>query len=100
MPVVNDVAGFPNFEVQFSKDGAVNTPSDLDDAVGFVKDKGLTDLFAFSHGWNNDMDDARALVANFFAKVRNVLDAGAVAGLGGRTFGVLTVLWPSKKFAE
>ena len=69
-------------------------------AAGFVKDKGLTDLFVMSHGWNNDMDEARTLYANFFAAVRRVYDGGASSKLKGRNFELLAVLWPSKKFAE
>src|SRR5262249_38142318 len=57
-------------------------------------------LFVFSHGWNNDMDEARALNQNFFGRVKAVLDGGGVQGLGGRVFAVATILWPFKKFAD
>lgn len=100
MPVAQDVAGFSCYEVQFTKDGGVNTAADLDGAAAFVKDKGLTDLFVISHGWNNDLADARALYANFFAKIGGILGGGHVPDVDGRTFGVLAVLWPSKKFAD
>ena len=100
MPSVNDVAGFPCYEVQFTKNGEINDPADLDGAVKFVADKKITDLFVISHGWNDDMDEARTLYANFFAKVRDVRAGGRVAGLDGRTFGVLSILWPSKRFAD
>jgi predicted MPP superfamily phosphohydrolase len=100
MPAVNDVAGFPCFEVQFTKSGALIDDDELDRADAFVADRGITDLFVISHGWNNDMREARELYAKFLGKVRDVRAAGHVAGLGGRTIGVLAVLWPSKKFAE
>jgi hypothetical protein len=93
--------GFPCIEVQFDKAGAVFSPADpAPQAAELVARNGLTDLFVFSHGWNNDMADARALYTKFFRQARAVLDAGAVPGLAGRAFGILAVLWPSKKFAE
>jgi hypothetical protein len=93
--------GFPCFEVQFDKAGAIFSPNDAaGQAAEFVTRNGLTDLFVFSHGWNNDMADARALYTKFFRQVRAEFDAGRVPGLTGRVFGILAVLWPSKKFAE
>jgi hypothetical protein len=97
MPPVANLSGFPCFEVEFRKDATLVNPGDQQAAAQFVKDQALTDLFVFSHGWNNDMNDARALYRNFFAKVR---DQRTNAGVDGRQFGVLAILWPSKKFAD
>ncbi|HMB06296.1 MAG TPA: hypothetical protein VKP69_21505 [Isosphaeraceae bacterium] len=94
-----DVSGFPYLEVQFDKDGNIFGPDDGPKAADFVAENGLTDLFVPSHGWNNDMQEARDLYRNFFASVRAVLDHEFPA-LSGRRFGVLAVLWPSKKFAD
>src|SRR3954464_10140481 len=69
-----DVSGFPLVEMQFDKNGNAFGPTDGAAAAGFVADNGLTDLFVFSHGWNNDMQDARALYRLFFADLRTVLD--------------------------
>jgi hypothetical protein len=101
MPVVPDVAGFPSFEIEFTKTGDIDHPGDIDRVVGWCKDRGLSDLCVFAHGWNNDMHDARQLIASFFATVRDVRsgDAKLKKTLAGRKFGVLAVLWPSKKFA-
>ena len=60
----------------------------------------VTDLLVIAHGWNNDMDDARALYRRFFERVRAELDAGRVPAAAGRSYAVLGVLWPSKKFAD
>jgi hypothetical protein len=46
------------------------------------------------------MADARALYELLFQSVRSVLDAGHVGGLDGRTFAILGLFWPSKKFAD
>ena len=100
MPVVANLSGFPCYEVQFKKDGSMNDGADLDGPVAFIKDKEITDLFVISHGWNNDMKDARALYKNFFAVMRKALDGGQAPLEKGRKFGVLAILWPSKRFTE
>ena len=40
----------------------------------------VTDVVVISHGWNNDMDEARRLYRNLFAS----MDAVRAAGLAGR----------------
>ena len=66
----------------------------------FVAQGTVTDLFLISHGWNNDMAEARDLYCHFFARVREVMDGHSVPGINARKFAILAVLWPSKKFAE
>jgi len=98
---MKDVGGFPDFEIEFNKDAQLVDAGQEAELLTFLDEKkGATDLFVFSHGWNNDMDEARDLNQNFFGRVRAVLDGGGVQGLGGRKFAVATVLWPSKKFAD
>ena len=46
------------------------------------------------------MSDARKLYAKFLACLRDVLDGKPVAGIAGRSFAVMAVLWPSMKFAD
>ena len=54
-----------------------------------------------SHGWNNDMSDARDLYARFLAAVRaRARQSAACRGLRRGPFAVMAVLWPSKKFAD
>jgi len=95
-----ELSGFPYFEVQFTKDGKVHDPAEAQKVVDFAGGGGVTDLFVIAHGWNNDMADARSLYAGFFARLRQEVDAARVPGAAGRQFGVLGILWPSKKFAE
>ena len=97
MPPVAALSGFPCFEVEFRKDATLVNPGDEQGEAQFVKDQNLTDLFVFSHGWNNDMEDARKLYRDFFARVR---DQRTNAGVDGRQFGAFTILWPSKKFSD
>jgi hypothetical protein len=97
---MSTVAGFPYCEVEFTADGAVHDGDQviaLNETVGRER---ATDLIVMSHGWNNDMADARDLYKRFLGSVRDMLGQRAVASAAGRAFAVLAVLWPSKKFAE
>ncbi len=94
------LAEFPYFEVQFDRDGQVHDRAEVSALIDFLDQGTVTDLFVMAHGWNNDMADARALYANFFGRVRELIDAGHGQGLETRNGAVLGVLWPSKKFAD
>jgi hypothetical protein len=97
---MGDIAGFPNFEIEFNKDGAAHDPNAIKAVLDFLDQGTVTDLFVVSHGWNNDMAEARDLYRQFFARVREVMDGHFVPGIDTRKFAVIGVLWPSKKFAE
>jgi hypothetical protein len=97
---MSDLRGFPYFEVEFNKTGKIFDPDQVKALTDYLAQGGATDLFVISHGWNNDMADARDLYDRFFTCVRKVLDSGDVAGLGKRKFAIMAVLWPSAKFAE
>ena len=60
---MQQLAGFPYFEVQFTREGRVHDRAEADALLDFVGQGGVTDLFVLAHGWNNDMADARALYA-------------------------------------
>ncbi|WP_204376103.1 hypothetical protein, partial [Hymenobacter coccineus] len=91
---------FPYFPVEFTKDGQVFDPGQVDELLAGLRAQGPTDLLVLAHGWNNDMADARDLYDRLLAQLRLVLAGGAVPALAGRTFAALGVLWPSKKFAD
>src|SRR5882757_9209205 len=96
---MKEISKFPYFEIQFTKDGGISDQIEVKQAAdGILKNK-ITDLFAFSHGWNNDMDEARKLYRDFFASMRVVMEKKA-GKLTGRKFAVLGILWPSKKFTD
>ena len=92
---MDTIAGFPYFPIQFSKDGAPNVPQR--DAVIDGLPGDVTDLYVASHGWNNDMAEAKQLYDGIFAKLRDSL-AGSPAA--AKKIAVVGVFWPSKKFAE
>lgn len=91
---------FPYFEVQFTKDGAVNDQAEVDQLLDFLGQGTVSDVFVVCHGWNNDMNEARVLYQNLFARVRDEVEGDRPAGIGSRKFAVFGVLWPSKKFAD
>src|SRR5260221_3719248 len=92
---------FDYFEVEFTKDGAIAQRQQVSDLIHLLHATGTTtDLFVISHGWNNDMNDARQLYVTFFGFLKAQLGSGKFANLKQRKFTVLGVLWPSKKFAD
>lgn len=92
---------FPYFPIQFDKKAKVIAPGDSA-LRALLKDpaRKTTDLIVISHGWNNDMVEAEALYTELLTNVANLLEEGKMPGLAGRSFAVLGVLWPSKKFAD
>jgi hypothetical protein len=97
---MKNLKGFPYFEVEFNKDGTVHDQNQAKALMDFLGQGSVSDLFVISHGWNNDMADARDLYSRFFECMRAVINLGTVGGISTRNFAVLAVLWPSKKFAE
>lgn len=97
---MQEIAGFPFFEVEFTKDGEVFNQSQVDDLLAAVGGGTITDLFVISHGWNNDKKDARDLYQEFFARVREAINTGTLPGALGRGFAVAGIYWPSKRFAD
>ncbi|MEX2223951.1 MAG: hypothetical protein WEG40_19335 [Candidatus Rokuibacteriota bacterium] len=94
--------GFPCFEIEFDIDGRLVDAKQASETTAFITSPaaGVTDAIAISHGWNNNMDEARRLYADFFANFRARLDKGAIMAPASRTFAVVAVLWPSKKFED
>ena len=97
---MNSIAGFPYFEIQFNKAGEACVASEVEALLAYLQQNPVSDLFVMSHGWLTDMQGARSLYTRFFEQVRSVLDGNKVASLGTRSYVVLGVLWPSKKFTD
>ena len=93
-------SGFPCFEVRYDKKGAPVDRGEVDALRAGLKAEAPTDVLVMSHGWNNDMAEARELYARLCASLREVLSSGAVPGADARKFLLVAVLWPSKKFAD
>lgn len=93
-----DVAGLPYIEVEFRKDATLVDPHVTDRVAEMIRTRGVRDLLVLSHGWNNDMAEARRLYAGLLAHIAAI--APTIPALAGRPLGVLAVLWPSKRFTE
>lgn len=89
---------FPILDIEFTKDGTLFDPAQLQAANAAVAN--ASDVIVIAHGWNNDMADARQLYANFFGQARAMLDSEDFADLRQRRFVALQVFWPSKKFTD
>jgi len=87
---------FSLFEVEFNKDGTVHDQNQAKALMDFLGQGSVSDLFVISHGWNNDMADARGLYSRFFECMRAVINLGTVGGISTRNFAVLAVLWPQR----
>jgi hypothetical protein len=87
---------YPYFQVQFTKDGGVFTPAEVDALVGGVTAAAdvPTDLLLMCHGWNNNIDDATSLYSGLAAAIKPQVDADPV--LKDRRFAICGVLWPRK----
>src|SRR5215210_4128730 len=94
------ISGFPYFEVQFNKEGGIHDEDEVTQILNFLPEGNITDLFVISHGWNNNMEEARSLYKNFFALIRTEVNNNRLPGIEQRKFAVLGILWPSMKFAE
>src|SRR6266446_10562462 len=86
---MDKIAGIPYSQVHFDKNGAL--------AEKFTLPPSLTDLFVISHGWNNDEPEAHDLYRGIFESFVAVLQP---SDAGGRQFGILGIIWPSKRFDE
>ena len=58
-------------EVEFTKDGAVHDGAQVDALINGLP--GVTDLIVLSHGWNNDMKEARELYDELLGNVEKLL---------------------------
>jgi hypothetical protein len=90
MPTLSE---FPYFPIEFTKDGAVHQRAEVDALLAFLPKDATTDLLVLSHGWNNDMAEAKTLYECLLKRLRSFAPKN-------RKYAVLGVLWPSKKFAD
>ena len=90
------LSDFPFWILEFDKDG--NALPSVATFLSEVPAAGLTDLYIFSHGWNNDRATALDLYTRFYAAMRGVLDDASVNKVEGKKIGVAGVIWPSILF--
>jgi hypothetical protein len=92
--MTDSIAGLPFWEIRFDADGDPDVAG-RDALLAEVPASGVTDLFVFSHGWNNDPAVARRLYNGFFGLLAGQLgDASATRPI---TAGLAGVVWPSRR---
>lgn len=89
------VAGFPFWEAAFDENGKLRDSGAMDRAIAEIAGSKLTDLFIFSHGWNNDRNMAHVLYDGFFQQVRKLIDDPGFPKKRPANCGVMGVFWPS-----
>ena len=90
------LSGFPFWLLAFEKDGQPTDAGAIDRMVSEVATGNFTDLFVFSHGWNNDRSAALSLYARFFEQVGKVIsDTTLTKKRPDARLGVAGVVWPS-----
>lgn len=98
--LMQHIDNIPFFEIEFDKEGQLHTPAALDETADFLKANAITDLLVMSHGWNNDIADARDLYRRFFAQAANLIRDHKAPNLAQRKLAILGIYWPSKKFTD
>jgi pimeloyl-ACP methyl ester carboxylesterase len=99
--MLTQYGGFPAFDVLYDVGGHLVDPATESDATAYFgtgAGNSVSDLFLISHGWNNDISEARQLYHNFFNAF--AFAPSSLRTKGGKTFGVLAIFWPSKRFAD
>jgi hypothetical protein len=91
---------YPAFDLMYDTTGHLVDPIAQTALTDWLAHDGkpTTDLVLISHGWNNDISEARQLYADFFAASSQVQASQKVAI--DRTFAISAIFWPSKKFAD
>jgi len=92
--MAQDLEGFPFWLITFDKRGNPEDAAAIDGLIAELGSQRITDLFIFSHGWNNDRTAALTLYKRFFGEVRKVLEANPAKDTNAR-LGVAGIVWPS-----
>src|SRR5262245_38560797 len=87
---------FPFWKLKFDKDGNPADAPAIETFVSDVKTLGITDLFIFSHGWNNDENASSLLYRSFFGEVGKLMSNPAITKKNpAAKIGIAGVVWPS-----
>lgn len=93
---MESIGDFPFWILWFDAEGRPQDRPAIDRLVNTeLATFGVTDLFIFSHGWNNDQDAARSLYTRFFEEMDDLLKSGNVQLKPGVKIGTAGVYWPS-----
>jgi hypothetical protein len=85
------IAGLPYYELTYDATGTLTDDGGLAAALAAG---GITDVFVFSHGWNDSVQSARSLYQGMFTMIAGMI--GPVL----KTSAAVGVLWPSLLFPD
>jgi hypothetical protein len=86
----------PTWVLRFDKNGACTSPATRALLLDLVKQGGHSDIILFSHGWNNDFDDATDMYARFLREFEaRVKDRPVARNPSSFTPLFVGVTWPS-----
>jgi hypothetical protein len=95
--MTDSIAGLPFWDLVFDAEGDTDGAS-ADALIAEVKTRSVTDLYVFSHGWNNERRTARRLYDAFFGLLAAQL--AATAADPAVTAGLAGVFWPAKRWSD
>jgi hypothetical protein len=95
--MTDSIAGLPFWDLVFDAEGDTDGAS-ADALIAEVKTRSVTDLYVFSHGWNNERRTARRLYEAFFGLLAAQLAATAAGP--AVTAGLAGVFWPAKRWSD
>ena len=81
----------PLYMLPFDKEGRVQAPRTREHALRALESDAYTDVFFFSHGWNNDWEAATEKYEHF---ITGFIDSASEADAARRSL-LLGVFWPS-----
>jgi len=81
----------PYWELTFDADGDVDQ-GERDRLLSEVRQRGVSDLIVFSHGWNSRRAGATRLYSRFFAPIPRLAPKARIGYVG--------VIWPSMEFPD
>ena len=87
---MDTIAGLPFFPLEITKDGQLFSQQQktaIENAASQAGADKVTDFFVISHGWNNDMAEARSLYAGLFKNVVALIPKHA--SLANRKFAIV-----------
>jgi hypothetical protein len=93
------MGGLPFWEVEFDEHGGA-IGAGAANLVAEIPRQRLTDLFLFSHGWNNTRAFARKLYAKFFGEMAQVLRNPSIQRRRPYKIGIVGIVWPAMRWAD
>lgn len=85
------IAGLPYYELTYDAGGTLTDDGGFPAALAAG---GITDVFVFSHGWNDSVQSAQSLYQGMFTMI------GGMLGSAIKTSAAVGVIWPSLLFPD